>query len=518
MKIISAAQAAALIPDGSTLAMGGFCGFGSPDELLIAIRQRFLETGSPKQLTLVKGVSVGDKAERGGSRIALEGLVRKVICSHVGLEPPLAKMVAENRCLAYMVPLGTIAEIYRATASHRPGVITHCGLETFADPRLEGSKANDITVKSGEDIVSLVNIGGEDYLFYKSIPVDVCIIRGSYADRKGNIVLDHEALQGEQLEAAAAAHNSGGIVIVQVEDIVDRDFDPRTVKLHHFMVDYVVKSRPENHIQGYDIDAFRPELCGESRKAPDAPPTVMPLNDRKICGRRAALELKPGMLINLGIGMPDSVAAVADEEGIADQFTLSIESGVLGGVPLTGLGLGACTNPEAIYKMADILGIYDGGGLDLAVLGLAEIDRQGNVNVSKYGGRVTGPGGFINIAQNTRSIIFVGTFTAGGLKTDYTEGKWKLLSEGRSVKFKRHVEQITFSGSYAARTGKKVMVITERAVFRLTPDGLMLTEIAPGADLERDILSRMEFTPLISDKLKLMDQRIFQNERMNLTI
>lgn len=516
MKIISAAQAAALIPNGATVAVGGFCGFGSPDELLIAIRQRFLETGEPKQLNLLKGVSIGDKAERGCSRIALDGLVRQVICSHVGLEPPLAKMVAENRCLAYMVPLGTIAEIYRATAAHRPGVLTRCGLETFADPRLEGSKANDITVKTGEDIVSLVNIDGETCLLYKPIPVDVCLIRGSYSDRNGNIVFDHEALQAEQFEAAAAAHNSGGIVIVQVEDIVDRDFDPRTVKLHHFMVDYVVKSRPENHLQGYDSDEFRPEICGEKRRPIDAAPKIMPLNDRKVCGRRAAMELEPGTLINLGIGMPDSVAAVADEEGIADQFTLSIESGVLGGIPLSGLGLGACTNPDAIYKMADIMCIYDGGGLDMAVLGLAEVDQQGNVNVSKYGDRVTGPGGFINIAQNTQTIIFVGTFTAGGLKTSYEDGKWKLLHEGQSVKFKKKVEQVTFSGGYAVRTGKKVMVVTERAVFCLTEDGLMLTEIAPGVDLERDILAHMEFTPIIRDELKRMDPRIFREGRMGL--
>ena len=517
-QFVSAREAIKQIPDNATVAMGGFCGFGSPDELLIAMRERFLETGSPRDLTLLKGVSVGDKAQRGGSRIALDGLVKKVICSHVGLEPALAKMIEENRCLAYMIPLGTVTELLRAAAANKPGVLTRCGLETFADPRLEGSKANTLTAEKGEDIVSLLHVGGEDCLFYPTIPVDVCIIRGTYADRKGNIVLDHEALQAEQLEAAEAAHSSGGIVIVQVEDILDKDFDPRTVKLHHFMVDYIVKAQPENHIQGYDTDAFRPEICGETRKPLDAAPAVMPLNDRKVCGRRAAMELKKGALINLGIGMPDSVAAVADEEGLADQFTLSIESGVLGGVPLSGLGLGASTNPEAIYKMPDILNIYDGGGLDMAVLGLAEIDQQGNVNVSKFGGRVTGPGGFINIAQNTPTVIFIGTFTAGGLKTSYEGGRWNLLQEGRAVKFKQRVEQITFSGRYAVRTGKKVLVVTERAVFRLTERGLMLEEIAAGADLERDILAHMEFTPLISKELKRMDERIFLDRKMGLKV
>lgn len=530
-KVISAVEAAKLIPDNATVAMGGFCGFGSPDELLIGIHDCFLETGHPRNITLIKGVSVGDKAERGGSRIALDGLVRKVICSHVGLEPALAKMIEENRCLAYMVPLGTITELLRATASNKPGVITKCGLETFADPRLEGSKANAVTFEQGEDIVSMVNIAGEDCLFYKALPVDVCIIRGTYADLNGNIVLDHEALQAEQLEAAEAAHNSGGIVIVQVENILDKDFDPRTVKLHHFMVDYIVKAHPENHIQGYDSPNYRPEICGECRKAETITPDrlrgngiinaqhhVMPLNDRKVCGRRAAMELKSGALINLGIGMPDSVATVANEEGIVDKFTLSIESGVLGGVPLSGLGLGASTNPEAIYKMADVLNIYDGGGLDMAVLGLAEIDQQGNVNVSKFGGHVTGPGGFIDIAQNTPTVIFVGTFTASGLRTSYDNGKWNLLNEGKAIKFKRKVEQVTFSGKYAIRTGKKVLVVTERAVFRLTERGLMLIEIAPGADLEKDIIAHMEFMPIISENLKLMDARIFQNGRMGLTL
>ena len=514
-KVITACEAANLIPDGATVAMGGFCGFGSPDELLIGIRERFLETGAPRDLTLVKGVSVGDKAERGGSRIALDGLVRKVICSHVGLEPALAKMIEENRCLAYLIPLGTITELLRAAASNKPGVLTRCGLETFADPRLEGSKANALTQETGEDMVTLLNIMGEDCLYYPAIPVDVCIIRGTYADRKGNIVLDHEAVQAEQLEAAEAAHANGGIVIVQVEDIVDRDFDPRTVKLHHFMVDYIVKARSENHFQGYDTDEFRPEICGEARKSLEAVLPV-PLNDRKVCGRRAAMELRPGALINLGIGMPEAVAAVAAEEGIADRFTLSIESGVLGGVPLGGLGLGGSINPEAIYKMADIMNVYDGGGLDLAVLGLAEIDRSGNVNVSRFGGRVTGPGGFINISQNTKTVIFVGTFTAGGLKTSYADGKWSLLQEGRFVKFKNEVEQVTFSGAYAARTGKRVLVVTERAVFRLMEEGLELIEIAPGADLEKDVLAHMEFRPMISPYLTGMDDRIFRDRPMQL--
>ena len=514
-QFVSARQAVQAIPDGATLAVGGFNGFGTPDELILALRDRFLETGKPENLTVMKSVSVGDRGERGVSRIALDGLLHRVICSHVGLEPATAKLIAENKCLAYMVPLGTMTELYRAAAAGRPGVFTHVGLETFIDPRLEGGKANDLTRAEGPDISSVIDAGGNTCIFYPTIPVDACLIRGTYADRKGNIVLSKEAMHGDQLEVAAAARNSGGTVIVQVEQVLDEDFDPRIVKLHHFMVDYVVTAKPENHLQGYDVPEYRPEVAGECRKALSAI-EPMPLNARKVCGRRAALELQPGSLINLGIGVPEAVAAVAAEEGISDHFTLSIESGVLGGVPLSGLGLGGTTNPEAIYKMADILNIYDGGGLDMAVLGMAEMDQQGNVNVSKFGGRVVGPGGFINIAQNTKTVIFTGTFTAGGLKEEVADGKLKILQEGKAVKFRRQVEQITFSGDYATRTGKRVLVVTERAVFRLKETGLELIEIAPGVDLERDILARMEFRPAISPNLKEMDARIFTDALMGL--
>lgn len=515
-EVISAREAAELIRDGDTLAVSGFCGYGSPDEVLIAIRERFIKTGSPRNLTLFKGVSIGDKASRGGSYIALEGLIGKVICSHVGQEPPLAKLIADNKIYAYMLPLGTVTELFRAIAAHRPGVLTKCGMDTFADPRLEGSRANDLTREKGGDIVSLVNVAGEDCLFYSSFPVNVSVVRGTYADRRGNIVLDREALWSEQFEAAEAAHNSGGIVIAQVEDIVERDFDPRDVKLHHFMVDYIVKAKLENHVQNYDHPQFRPELCGEARTEESASAAPLPLDGRKVCSRRAALELKRGCLINLGIGMPEGVAAVAQEEGIRDGLTLSIESGVLGGTPLSGLALGGSVNPEAIYKMPDILNIYDGGGLDTAVLGLAETDRFGNVNVSKFGGRVTGPGGFIDISQNTKTVIFTGSFTAGGLETSFEGGRLKILSEGRRLKFRDRVEQVTFSGERALREKKRVLTVTERAVFELTERGPTLIEIAPGADLMRDILSKMEFAPAVSGNLKTMDERIFREGKMGI--
>ena len=503
-QFVSAKDAVARIPDGCTLAVGGFNGFGTPDALLAALRERFLDSGAPRGLTLMKSVSVGDRGERGVSRIALEGLVRRVVTSHVGLEPAMAKLIEENKILAYLLPLGTVTDLYRAAASHRPGVITHVGLDTFVDPRQDGGKANARTVAEGEDLVSLLRIDGEDWLFHRVIPVDCCLLRGTYADRKGNIVLSKEAMYGEQLEAAAAAHNHGGTVIVQVEQVLDEDFDPRIVKLHHTLVDYVVTAPPEYHRQAFGYDEYRPEVAGECR-APIEAKAAMPLGERKICGR-------------LGIGVPEAVAAVAAEEGFSDRITLSIESGVLGGVPLSGLALGGTTNPEAIYKMPDTLNLYDGGVLDLAVLGMAEMDAEGNVNVSKFGGRVTGPGGFINISQNTGVMLFTGSFTAGGLKTACEDGRLRIVQEGRAQKLVDHVEQITFSGAYARRKGQRVLYITERAVFRLAPEGVELIEIAPGMDLERDILAHMGFRPIISPNLREMDKRIFRDIPMGLKL
>ena len=489
-------------------------GYGCPEEVLRAIRTSFEESGHPKDLTLLKGVSIGDKGERGINRLAVEGLLKCVICSHFGLEPDVAKMAAENKIFSYMLPLGTITDWLRTVASRKPGLITKTGLRTFVDPRIEGSKGNELTKEKGGDIVSLIEINGEECLFYKTAPLDACVIRGTYADEDGNISMTREAIHGEQLEIAAATHNSDGIVIVQVEKVVSRgSIDPRDVKIHGFMVDYVVVAEPENHPQTFTSSTYMPELTGDIR-VPIDQFNKMPLNERKICGRRAALELKKDTLVNLGIGMPDAVAAVAAEEGIFSKFTLSIESGVLGGVPLGGLALGGSINPEAFYKMADILNVYDGGGLDMAVLGLAEMDEKGNLNVSKFNGKVVGPGGFINISQPTPFVIFTGTFTAGKSDVRIENGKLNIVKDGTVLKFKKQVEQITFSGEMATKNKQKVMIVTERAVFLWTKDGLMLTEYAPGVDVEKDIIGKMEFRPLISPDLKEMDAAIFQDEPM----
>lgn len=510
--IISSEQAANMLQDESRIAVGGFLGYGCAEELLKAVRSRFDSTGHPKNLTLIKGVSIGDKKERGINRLAAEGLVRCIICAHFGLEPEMARLAAENKIFSYMLPLGTITDWFRAVASKSPGLITYTGIGTFVDPDVEGGKGNALTKQKGKDLVSAIEIKGKRCLYYETAPIHACIIRGTYADEDGNISMEKEAILADQMEIAAATYNSGGLVFVQVERIVKRgSIDPRNVKIHGFMVDYVVVASPENHTQSFISDLYQPELTGEIQ-LPLNQVEKMPMSLRKICGRRAAMELKKNSLVNLGIGMPDAVAAVAAEEGISSDFTLSIESGVLGGVPLGGLGLGASINPEAIYKMPDILNIYDGGGLDTAVLGLAEADEEGNLNVSKFNGKVMGPGGFIDITQNTPTVIFTGTFLAGNGTYKIDAGKLSIEKDASVVKFKKHVEQITFCGRLALERNQKVMLITERAVFHWTKDGWLLTEIAPGVDLEKDILAHMEFAPLISKELKTMDQKIFFDE------
>lgn len=516
---VSAREAAEKIKDHAVVAYSAFLGYANADDVMGAVRQRFAETGHPMGLTMLKGVSNGDGKEKGSNQLALQGLLARVITSHIGVEPQVSRLIQDNQCLAYAVSLGAVTELLRAAAAHKPGVFTSAGIATFLDPRLEGGKLNDLTRNTGGDIVSVETIGGEEWLFYPTIPVDVAIIRGTYADEDGNVAMDREAVSCDAFEAAAAAHNNGGIVIVQVERIVQRGTLPvRSIVLHHFMVDYIVQGTEEGQTQCYGFDGkYHPEWSGEI-SVPLESLRETPLDDRKICGRRAAMELKTGALVNLGIGTPESVAAVAAEEGAAEEITLSVEAGTLGGVPLSGLGLGGSVNPEAFYKTADILNIYDGGGLDMAVLGMAEADEAGNVNVSKFGDKLVGPGGFIDISQNTPTVIFVGTFTAGGLKTGYAGGTWHLIQEGRAVKFKKRVAQVTFSGDYAKKKKQRVLVVTERAVFKLTDAGWMLTEVAPGVDIEKNVLAHMEFTPVIADDVTTMDARIFRDEPMGLVL
>lgn len=518
-KFISIEEAIKLIPNGATVGVGGFCGFGAPDSLLIEMGKQFEQTGAPRDLSVVTPASAGDGREDGWGMSALrrEGQLKALYTSVVRLPPAINRAVNENKIAGYFLPLGLFGHLFRALAGGEPGVITHVGLDTYCDPRLEGCMMNEKARESGVEIARLMPIDGKEYLFYPTIPMDIALIRGTYADEDGNVSMEKEAVRSEFLELANAVHNSGGIVIVEVQSIVKKgSLDPRSVTIHKRSVDYVVISRPDEHPHTYDAPEYHPELVGEVQiPLEHVPPMAMGL--RKIVARRAAMELKKGALVNLGLGISDGVSIIANEEGLSNDITLTIETGLMGGVPLTGLAMGAGVNPEALYRMPDTFDLYNGGGLDQAFLSGAEIDQYGNVNVSKFNGKIAGPGGFINIAQNTPKVCFSGIFTAGKSDIRIENGKLNIIKDGEIKKYVKQVQQITFSGKYAMETGKEILFISERCVMRLTPDGLMLTEIAPGVDMERDIMDKMEFRPLVSSNLKLMDERIFRDEPMGLT-
>jgi propionate CoA-transferase len=510
-KVVSAAAAIALVHDGDTLVCSGFGVVGVPDELLVALEKRFLETAAPRNLHLLFGGGPGDGKDQGLNRIAHEGLVASAIGGHWGLVPKIGAMAMANQIEAYNLPLGVVSHLYRDIAAGLPGSVSAVGLGTFVDPRLQGGRIN---ARTTQDIVEVVQLGGRELLFYKAPKPNVAFIRASIADPDGNLSLEREALTQDALAIAMAVKNSGGVVIAQVEYITESgSLLPRRVKVPGILVDCVVVAQPQNHMQTYGTP-YHPGLSGEMRVPLDALPP-MAFDERKVIARRAAFELMPNAVVNLGIGMPEGVAAIANEERLLPYMTLTAEPGLVGGVPGSGLNFGSAMNATAQLDMNQQFDFYDGGGLDLAVLGLAECDASGSINVSRFGPRLAGAGGFINITQNSRTVLFIGTFTAGGLKVQVGGGQLKILQEGKHRKFVETIEQVTFSGDYAAREGKKVLYITERCVLTLTPEGLELTEVAPGVNIARDILPYMAFEPIVRNP-QLMDARIFRDEPMGL--
>jgi propionate CoA-transferase len=507
-KIVTPAEAVLLIRDGDTVATGGFVGIGFAEEIALALEELYLSSesdapyaqGKPRNLTLVYAAGQGDGKHRGLNHFAHEGLVRRVIGGHWGLAPKLQQLAIGGQIEAYNLPQGVITHLFRDIAARRPGHISRVGIGTFVDPRHGGGKLN---ARTREDVVELVNLGGEECLFYKAFPVNVGIIRATTGDTDGNLTMEKEALTLEALAIAMAAHNSGGIVIAQVERVAEPgSLNPRQVKIPGILVDCVVVAKPENHWQTFGTQ-YNPAYSSEIRVRAGALPP-MPMSERKIIARRAAFELKANSVVNLGIGMPEGIAAVANEERIIDLITLTAEPGVIGGIPASGIDFGAAINTQAVIDQPYQFDFYDGGGLDAAFLGLAQVDRAGNLNVSKFGPKLAGAGGFINISQNAKEVVFVGTFGAGRQRVAVSDGRLVILEEAKSRKFVEAVEHVTFSGAVAAARGQRVLYVTERCVF------------APGIDVERDILALMDLKPIIRSDPAPMDFRIFREGAMEL--
>jgi propionate CoA-transferase len=510
-KVVTAAEAVRLIRDGDSIVIEGFVGQCFPEELTLALEQRFLQTGTPRDLSLVFTVATGDRQGRGLDRLCHEGLLKGAIGGHWGLSPELGKMAVGNMIDAHNLPQGVISHLFRDTAAGKPGLLTRVGIGTFVDPRNGGGKINERTT---EDRVELITLNGEEYLFYKAFQLDVGFLRGTTADPEGNITMEREALTMEAHAMATAVHNAGGLVIVQVERVAETgSLSPRDVKIPGVLVDCVVVSQPEHHWQTLGT-AYSAAMSGELRRVRNSVP-ALELTDRKVMARRAAMELRPDSVVNLGIGMPEGVANVAAEEHILEYLTLTAEPGAMGGMPSGGLDFGSSVNADAILDQPSQFDFYDGGGLDIAFLGMAQADRVGNVNVSRFGSKLAGSGGFINISQNAKRLVFVGAFLAPS-RSKVEDGRLVIRDGVAAPKFLAEVEQRTFSGEYAAQIGQPVLYVTERCVFQLTIDGLELIEIAPGVDLEKDVLAHVAFQPIIRGQPKLMDSRLFLDEPMGL--
>lgn len=509
--VMTADEAAARIPCGATVAItGAGGGIVEPTTLIEALAARFRATGTPNGLTLLHTTGLGDRADRGMSPLALVGLCKRVIGGHWGQSPRLAEMAEAGAFEAYCLPQGVLSQLFRACAAGSPGILTHVGLGTCVDPRATGGKLN---ARTTEDLVRLVEIDGCEWLFFPVIKPTVAFLRGTSADADGYIGMEDEIAYLDGLAMAQAVHNAGGTVFAQVKRLVKAGtLHPRSIRIPGFLVDGLIVDPGQAQLYDAPTDRF---FSGDyvAEIGAQAP---LPLDERKVIVRRALMEVAPGDVGNIGVGISDGVGTVADEEGVADDFVLTVETGPIGGITAKGIFFGASVNARAVVDMPAQFDFYGGGGLDICFLSFAEVDAAGNVNVSRFNGKIQGVGGFIDISCSSRKLVFNGTLTAGGLRTRAGNGTLEIVREGRFRKFVPAVEEISFSAAQAVRRGLEVYYVTERAVFSLTPGGLELIEIAPGMEPARDIFPHMDFRPAVSPHLRTMDARLFAEGPMGI--
>jgi acyl CoA:acetate/3-ketoacid CoA transferase len=521
-KIISADEAGALIADRAVVSVSSSSGLGCPDAVLGAIGRRFTATGAPRDLTTLHPIAAGDMYGIAGiDHLAQPGLLKRVIAGSYPSgpsslpAPQIWRMIDENQVEAYNIPSGILFHLHREVAARRPGVLTAVGLDTFVDPRRQGGKMNAAT---REDILRLVEFDGQEWLYLRSIPIDVAIIRATTADERGNLTFEHEGAPLGAYDQALAAHNSGGIVIAQVKRLAAAgSLPPREVRVPGVLVDYIVVA-PEQ--MQTTQTAYEPAISGELRR-PIETFSLAEWNADKVIARRAALELRAGDAVNLGFGISALVPRILLEEGLPEAVTWVIEQGPVGGVPLLGFQFGCAANAQAIVPSPDQFSYFQGGGFDRSLLSFMQVDRHGNVNVSRLAARphvTAGVGGFVDITAHARNLVFSGYFTAGGLELAFEDGLLRIVKEGRTRKFVDEVEHVTFSGRRAQAQSQQVVYITERCVLRLEQDGLTVVELAPGVDLARDVLGQSAIPLRVSSDLRPMDARLFQPEPMNLQL
>ena len=512
-KVVDLEAAIAMIKDGDTIVVDGIT-FGCPEELCLAVEESFLKKGKPREITLFGPGGTGDTRGRGFDHFAHEGLLKRYIGSYLNLTRKLDQFIREEKAEGYLVPLGVCCHLLREISAGRPGVFKTVGLKTYIDPRYEGGRLNSISTDS-DYVAKIMTIEGKDYLFFKTFSIDVALIRGTTADEDGNITVEKEAGIMNGLEMAMAAKKCGGIVIAQVERVTAKGtLKPMEVKIPGILVDLVVIALPQNHMQTWR-DQYNPAMSGEIRLPRSAAPAV-PFDFKKVVARRAILELTPGAIVNLGAGMSEFVSSVAWEEGIDEDIVFVIEAGMIGGIPGFGLNFNTAINPTCILSQCSILDFLDGGGHDFSFLGFAQVDKHGNVNVSKVLERIPGIGGFHNVAPTAKHRIHCGAFTAGKTNIQVVDGKIKIIQDGDVFKFVEQVDQVSVSGEYALDVGQPVKIITERCVFDWTKEGLLLTEIAPGIDIQKHILAKMAFKPVIARNLKEMPAEILKEPLLNL--